>query len=307
MIPSAFSRPGRFFRGNLHTHSTLSDGVLPPAEVCRRYRAEGYDFISLTDHLVGLYGYPIADTRPFRDAGFTTILGAEVHSGAMENGEIWHILAVGLPDDFAPPQSPDFAPTEAQETGPELARRARDAGAFVAVAHPHWSGLTVADARSLDAAHAVEVYNHGCAIGCDRGEGFHTADLLLSEGRDLTLIATDDAHFTEPDHFGGWVMVKSEANEPEPLLAALKAGEFYSSQGPEIHVIEIDGDVLRVWCSAVTRIIVQGHGSAARAVHGASMTRATVELGNLVDSAWLRVTVADAAGRRAWSNPIRQR
>jgi len=157
---SAFSSPGRFWRGNLHTHSTVSDGVLEPAEVCRRYNAEGYDFLALTDHFVGRYGYPIVDTVPFRDNQFTTILGAEVHSGAMQNGEIWHVLAVGLPADFTPSNSPDFKALADQETGPELAQRARDAGAFVAVAHPQWSGMTLEDARSIEAAHAVEIYNH---------------------------------------------------------------------------------------------------------------------------------------------------
>ena len=44
----------------------------------------------------------IVDTVPFRDAGFTTILGAELHSGAMSNGELWHILAVGLPPVLRP-------------------------------------------------------------------------------------------------------------------------------------------------------------------------------------------------------------
>ena len=38
---TAFETPGRFWRGNLHTHSNRSDGALDPAEVCRRYRAEG--------------------------------------------------------------------------------------------------------------------------------------------------------------------------------------------------------------------------------------------------------------------------
>ena len=106
MQDPAFSAPGRFWRGNLHTHSTRSDGVLDPEEVCRRYKAEGYDFIALTDHFVSAFAYPIVDTRPFRDERFTTILGAELHSGAMENGELWHILAVGLPDDFAPTNTP---------------------------------------------------------------------------------------------------------------------------------------------------------------------------------------------------------
>ena len=102
MSLTAFTAPGRFWRGNLHTHSNLSDGALDPGEVCRRYQAEGYDFIALTDHFVGMFDYPIADTLPYRNNAFTTLLGAELHSGAMENGDLWHILAVGLPADFAP-------------------------------------------------------------------------------------------------------------------------------------------------------------------------------------------------------------
>jgi hypothetical protein len=299
----AFAAPGRFWRGNLHTHSDRSDGVLPPEEVCRRYRAEGYDFLALTDHFVGSYGYPIVDTRAFRTNSFTTILGAELHSGAMANGELWHILAVGLPEDFAPSLTPDFDPVPDQESGAALAARAVAAGAFVAIAHPQWSGLTLADARGIAAAHAVEVYNHGCATGCDRPDGFGIADLLLSEGRRLSLIATDDAHFGEADHFGGWVMVRAEANEPEALLASLKAGTFYSSQGPLLHDIRITPDAVEVDCSAVRSAIVLGSGSAARAVHGASMTTARVPLDDFRASPWLRVAVIDAAGKRAWSNP----
>ena len=300
----AFTAPGRFWRGNLHTHSTRSDGVLSPEEVCRRYAAEGYDFLALTDHFIGLYGYPIVDTLPLRTNRFTTILGAELHSGAMASGELWHILAVGLPADFAPSNSPHFVPVQGQETGPELAARAVAAGAFVAIAHPQWSGLTLADARSITAAHAVEVYNHGCATGCDRADGFGIADLLLTEGRRLTMVATDDAHFSEPDHFGGWVMVKAEENTPEALLASLKAGTFYSSQGPDLRDVRLEGKRVVVESSAVTSVIVQGAGTGAKGVHGASMTRTEVPVERLNDSPWLRVTVIDAAGKRAWSNPI---
>lgn len=301
---SAFSADGRFWRGNLHTHSTLSDGVLEPGEVCRRYRDEGYDFISLTDHFVGRYGYPLADTVPFRTNIFTTIPGAELHSGAMENGELWHILAVGLPMDFAPSDSPDFWPVPGQETGPQLAARAVAAGAFVAIAHPQWSGLTVADARSLTAAHAVETYNHGCAAGCDRPDGFAVLDQLLAEGRRLNLVATDDAHFNEPDHFGGWVMVKAGANEPDALLTALKCGDFYSSQGPELRDVVIDGGTVHVEMSACAAMIVSGSGTAAKAIHGHSMTRASMPLDRFARSPFIRVTVVDAAGKRAWSNPV---
>ena len=256
MIPEVFQIDGKFWRGNLHTHSNLSDGLLDPSEVCRRYQAEGYDFLALTDHFVGLFDYPIADTASYRNDRFTTILGAELHSGAMQNGELWHILAVGLPRKFDQSNSPHFLPIADQESGPEIAERARDVGAFVAIAHPQWSGMTLADARSIESAHAVEIYNHGCAVGCDRPDGTAILDLLLAEGRQLTAIATDDAHFKEPDHFGGWVMVKAKENTPDALLKALKNGHFYSSEGPELHHIELDKKELTVRSSSVSTVIV---------------------------------------------------
>ena len=301
---NAFTAPGRFYRGNLHTHSTLSDGRLSPEEVCRRYKAEGYDFISLTDHFVGLYNYPLADTRPFHDESFTTLIGAELHSGAMRNGELWHIVAVGLPFDFAPSNSPHFMPVEGQESGAEIARRAAEAGAFVAIAHPQWLGMDLDDALAVEAAHAIEIYNHSCAVDSDRPDGMHMAELLLAQGRRLTHIATDDAHFAGPDHFGGWVMVKAEQNTPEALLAALRAGAFYASQGPELHGVEIEGNWLHLRSSVIERAVVAGPGSAAVVTHGQSMTRASVDIRRFRESPWIRLAVTDRAGRRAWSNPI---
>ncbi len=301
---SAFENPGKFWRGNIHTHSNLSDGLLDPGEVCRRYKNQGYDFISVTDHFIGLYDYPLTDTSGFRDENFTTLIGAELHSGALENGELWHILAVGLPTDFKPSNSPHFLPIRDQESGPEIALRAVNAGAFVAIAHPHWSGLSFKDALSISAAHAVEVYNHGCAVGADRADGFHTLDLLLSNNRRLNLIATDDAHFTEPDHFGGWLMVKSEENEPEYLLNALKSGAFYSSQGPELKDISISEKKINIHTSAVSSVILQGQGSAATAHHGESITKISLSLSRFLKGGWVRVTAVDQANKKAWSNPI---
>ncbi|MCF6321579.1 MAG: phosphotransferase, partial [Rhizobiaceae bacterium] len=193
---------------------------------------------------------------------------------------------------------------KASESGASIARRARDAGAFVVIAHPHWSGMTEADARSISAAHAVEIYNHGCVVDNDRGEGFLTLEYLLNNGKKLNLIATDDAHFNTPDFFGGWVMVKAEKNTPELLTAALKAGEFYSSTGPDIHDIRLTGDGIEIDCSASVTVIVQGKGTSMATLHGISMRTAQLSLERLADSPWIRVTVIDRAGKRAWSNPI---
>ena len=99
----------------------------------------------------------------------------------------------------------------------KLAKRCFENGAFVTIAHPQWSGLTVNDAETILDAHAVEIYNHGCAVDSDRGDGAHLTDLMLSKGTKLNVIATDDAHFRTNDFFGGWVEVKSKLNEPEPV------------------------------------------------------------------------------------------
>ena len=40
----------RYFKANLHTHSTISDGILTPVEVKEAYKAAGYQILCLTDH-----------------------------------------------------------------------------------------------------------------------------------------------------------------------------------------------------------------------------------------------------------------
>ena len=74
-------------------------------------------------------------------------------------------------------------------------RRAAAAGAFLGIAHPQWYGLTVEDALSIPEAHAVEVYNHGCAVECGRGDGWVVLEEALARGARLNAYAADDAHF----------------------------------------------------------------------------------------------------------------
>ena len=40
----------KYFKTCLHTHSTVDDGHMDPAEVKERYKAAGYSVIALTDH-----------------------------------------------------------------------------------------------------------------------------------------------------------------------------------------------------------------------------------------------------------------
>ena len=84
------------------------------------YASQGYDVLCLSDHFTERFGFPVADTRAFRREDFTTIFGAELHAPANSQGEVWHILACGLPL--------DFAPNRPGEDGVALARRARAVG-----------------------------------------------------------------------------------------------------------------------------------------------------------------------------------
>jgi hypothetical protein len=291
----ALEGEGRFWRGNLHGHSTLSDGALSPEEVCARYREEGYDFVAVSDHFLARFDFPVTDTTSCRVDGFTTLLGAELHPWETSRGDMWHLVAVGLPA--------DFAPTGAEETGPEIARRAVEAGAFVALAHPLWSQLTEADGLAVEAAHAVEVYNHKSMLEVDRGEGLYLWDALLHAGRRVTAIASDDSHWHNADAFGGWVMVKAAENTPEALLSALKRGAFYASQGPEIQGVARDGDMLEVTCSPAISIILAGPLSWRSRALGSGLTRARLAI-EPERGGWRRLIVRDAQGRRAWSNPF---
>lgn len=293
-----FDRPGRFWKGNLHTHSSRSDGAHDAEAVCRRYQDAGYDFIALTDHFLPNYGYPIVDTRGLRNERFTTIIGAELHTDRTEMGEIWHILAVGLPL--------DFAQTGENESAAALAARALNAGAYVAVAHPNWYTLTERDIETLGMVDAIEVFNGVAADHNDCADSWAIADVMLGRGQQYLVCATDDFHGTKQrnDFRRGWVMVKSETLAPEALLTALKAGHYYSSTGAELYDIALDGNrQLTVRCSPADRVFISGKGSRSIATTGNSDVIFTFDLANF-DSPYYRVTVRDAKGGRAWSNPI---
>jgi hypothetical protein len=293
-----FDKPGRFYRGNLHTHSTRSDGRLSPEAVCQFYRDMSYHFLSITDHFLENYRFPITDTRGERTENFTTLIGAELHAGRTSIGELWHVLAVGLPFDFAQPLP--------NETGPEIAQRAMAAGAFVACAHPAWYALSEQDVLDLGKVHAIETINGISEDHNDRIDSWYMLDVLVARGHRYFGLATDDAHFQDrhSDRVRGWVWVKSEALTPEAILEALKRGEYYSSTGPQIHDLKIDSHgTLKLRCSPASSIFVIGHGARSMYKHGKGMIEAEFNISSL-NSPYCRVTVRDQFGGRAWTNPI---
>ena len=83
-----------------------------------------------------------------------------------------------------------------------------------------------------------------------------------------------------------------------------QAGHFYASTGPEIRDLVWDDTGLEIETSAVSSVALQGQSTEAITKHGTDMQRTRLEFGALAASPWLRVTVIDSSGRRAWTKPV---
>ena len=294
-----FASQNRLFRGNLHGHSTHSDGCLSPQAVVDRYAGLGYDFTCLSDHLWiddAFAARSVYDASSLNSTNFITLPSAELHCRGkrFDQDGLWHIVANGLPVDFACPHN--------TETAPELIARARAAGAYVSLAHPEWHGMTTDEVLLVAAADAVEIYNHSCVLSSARGSGIAIADYLLNEGHKISFTATDDSHFDLPDFAGGWVMVAASELSQDAILGALKAGHHFASTGVDFTDLSLAGAVLSVSASPVDSIVISGSGHVAAARHDKNMTFAQFDLSQF-NSHWFRITMRNAAGQMAWSNP----
>lgn len=81
---------------DLHCHSTISDGLLPPATVVRRAAANGVDLLALTDHdAIGGYAEAAAVAN---EVGIRLVSGVEI---SIEWGDLSvHVVGLGFdPDD----------------------------------------------------------------------------------------------------------------------------------------------------------------------------------------------------------------
>jgi hypothetical protein len=91
---------------------------------------------------------------------------------------------------------------------------------------------------------------------------------------------------------------------PPPLLAGLKAGAYYSTQDPRIDDVTVDTERVRVDRSPARAVALTGiHGWRSDVAIGDGLEGATLDLGRLRSPYW-RLTITDADGRRAWTNPV---
>lgn len=282
-----FSLPGRWFKGNLHTHTTQSDGDRTPEQAVTWYREHGYDFVAITDHWVLTKGRP--------EDGFITVTGAELH------GASYHLLTLGLS------ALPDQARADsAQETVDAVVA----AGGLAYFAHPYWTGQFAADIAPVQGIQGIEVYNSVCDKMIDKGYSLAHWDELLMRGRRLQGIAVDDVHWRHGAEGGGWVMVRAASLSENDILDALRRGHFYATTGPSIldlRVVPQQGELpkLEVVCSPCSRITFHANGPWGRRFDApAEGTLETASYAFRKEHDYLRVECRDAQGRAAWTNPV---
>jgi hypothetical protein len=289
-----FDQPGRWFRGNLHVHSTTSDGDRTPEEVIQFYRAQGYHFLAFTDHRTLSPGRLAAD-------GFLVLSGIEVDGHDPESG-LYHIVGLGT---ARPPDIPYGKPLPLQAAVDRL----RAAQGLVLLAHPYWSGQMSKDLLSLEGCFGLEVYNGGCDVDDAKGTSAVHWDDLLAARRPFYGLAVDDAHWRSgtKDAGLGWVWVRAAELTAVAILDALARGHFYASSGPEIYDLAWDAGQrsVSVCCSPATAIDFLGNALRSHRVsapRGGTLTEASWTV--WPDQSYVRVACRDELGHWAWSNPI---
>ncbi len=289
-----FALQGHWFKGNLHTHSTGSDGQLTPEEIIDWYRSRGYHFLALTDHGVLSEAQSLA-------GDFITLSGIEVDGRDPQTG-LYHLVGLGL---TGPPDMRRKEKISVQEA----INRLRAADGRVCLAHPYWSGQMSKDLLGLEGCFGLEIYNGACEV--DDGKGLSTVhwDDLLAAGRRLWGLAVDDAHWRNGSRDAGlgWVWVKAAALTQEAILDALEQGYFYASSGPQIHDLRLDAAKGRVHvrCSPSVAVSFLGNGKYSRRVTappGETLTKTSYRLRKR--QRYVRVACQDTWGCWAWSNPI---
>jgi hypothetical protein len=294
---------GVWLRCALHAHTTNSDGELSPEMLVRHYEWAGYDVLAITDHWIR--------TEVPSTSKLLVIPSTELNATCGPSGDDAHVLALGVQADPVRPDS--FAPLQ------EVVGWIRDHGGLAYLAHTYWSGLRTEQWESCEGLLGLEVWNTGCELEVGRGDSSIHWDEALEGGAALQGIATDDSHHPGYDSGFAWTMVRAADRSQEAVLDALRAGSFYSSTGPSIESLEVDGNAIVVRSSpaqSVTLVTARHRGARANAGRLGYPNASTIlerDSAGLITACRLekpplapfgRVVVSDTRACRAWTNPL---
>lgn len=318
-----FTDDGQWYKGNLHCHTTNSDGRMTPEEAAAFYKENGYDFLAISDH--DLY----SDYREELNSEDFIILPAVEAEAVLykEKGRpgrkclhhIHGILGTKEMQEHAPkgtfkhleayPSRRFYESWDGLKAGQELQKDLEDHGCITIYNHPVWSRVREQEFIDIQGLTAVEIYNYGTVNESATGYDTIHWDVMLQNGKKIFATAADDNHNdgTVEDSFGGYIVVKAPKLEHEKIVQAIIDGNYYSSSGPEIYDWGIRDDVAYVEYSRVSRVnfIAGNDVNAGRTVMFDSeqpVMKAQFRLNGT--ETYIRVECIDRYGKTAWTNPI---
>ncbi len=236
-----------WYKGNLHTHTTMSDGDSTPDVVAKWYKDNGYQFLILSDHNVLT---PVAElnSKLAEPEKYLLIPGEEVTTTI--NAKPIHINAYGL-DSLVKPMQGDSMMRHIQGN----VNLIKQAGAIPSLNHPNFGwAVQSKDLLAIQNLPMIEVYNGHPSVNNRGGGGAESLeqmwDALLTARKKVFGIAVDDAHhfknFSKADSNPGrgWVVVRAGSLSRKNIMEALAAGDFYSSSGVELAELETSAQTI---------------------------------------------------------------
>ena len=272
-----------WLRGNLHTHTTNSDGPLAPQATIDVYAGKGYDFLAITDHDL------VSDFSGLDARGMVLISGNEVTADGP------HVLHLGATNRVPP--DPDRQRV-IDEIGAD--------GGLSVFCHPNWESTfnhcpqekleQCEGYTGLEIFNGVTVWVEGNPYATDRW------DRLLSQGRRIWGFADDDCHI-ETDLGVGWNVVQTGGERTATaILEALRDGRFYASTGVTIECIKTKGLTVKLRTREKARIsVIANHGRRMAVAEGKKLA---FTLPPKPGFSYFRFECSGFGDRKAWTQPF---
>ena len=285
---------GRWYKGNLHAHSTLSDGALAFDEVVKMYRQAGYDFLAVTDHWI--------PSETVEDPDFLLLAGCEYDAVRREQyykrqRDIrYDINGIGF---TLPPQVEQNAGWDGQMIVDAILK----AGGLAFYNHPAWLRNRAEDILPIEGLSGIEIYNTftGMAPHFTLPYSGPVLDELAFGGKLLPAIATDDPHDYQGEQLKSYILLNAASLCYQDVMEALRQGKFLATQGPWLSVAVHDSVVyVETTPVACVRLISDSWMSCQRTGEGIT----ALEFPIPADASYIRVEAEDEQGRTAWSSPI---
>ena len=251
-----------FYKANLHSHSTKSDGKMTVEEVKEYYTKNGYSVIAFTDH------EHLLDNSYLNDENFLALTSCEVavkefpHLSTLVKTDMkvahFNFIAKDPKNIDTPCYNSvydhyvkDFFKDEivhscgeyervyTHDGVSEMIKIAKDNGFLVTYNHPTWSLENATDYLGYKGLWAVEIFNYSSSTGGRVEYNIHAYEDFLRSGQKIACVAADDNHSMN-DCCGGWVQINADKLDYKTIIDALEKHNLYASQGPEIKELYIE-------------------------------------------------------------------